>query len=95
MGSSGNTLPYARGRPLWKVPACSGVDTALGFLVAWVYAAVRPRLGPGPSTAVIASFVVYGVAALQMATYGGVPVMNSALKVFREVLQEKGLWPLK
>jgi 4-carboxymuconolactone decarboxylase len=31
----------------------------------------------------------------QMATYGGVPVMNSALKVFREVLQEKGLWPLK
>jgi hypothetical protein len=49
----------------------AGVDTALGFLVAWVYAAVRPRLGPGPSTAVIASFVVYGVAALQMATYGG------------------------
>ncbi len=31
----------------------------------------------------------------QMATYGGVPVMNSALKAFREVLQEKGLWPLK
>ena len=31
----------------------------------------------------------------QMATYGGVPVVNSALKVFREVLQEKGLWPLK
>ena len=47
------------------------VDTALGFLLAWVYAAIRPRLGPGPSTAVIASFVVYGVAALQMATYGG------------------------
>ncbi|MGA2955511.1 MAG: carboxymuconolactone decarboxylase family protein [Thermodesulfobacteriota bacterium] len=31
----------------------------------------------------------------QMATYGGVPVVNSALKVFRTVLQEKGLWPLK
>jgi 4-carboxymuconolactone decarboxylase len=31
----------------------------------------------------------------QMATYGGVPVMNSALKIFREVLREKGLWPLK
>jgi len=31
----------------------------------------------------------------QMATYGGVPVMNSALKAFRAVLQEKGLWPLK
>lgn len=31
----------------------------------------------------------------QMATYGGVPVVNSALKAFRAVLQEKGLWPLK
>jgi len=31
----------------------------------------------------------------QMATYGGVPVMNSALKAFRTVLQEKGLWPPK
>lgn len=31
----------------------------------------------------------------QMATYGGVPVINTALKVFRTVLQEKGLWPLK
>ena len=31
----------------------------------------------------------------QMATYGGVPVVNSALKVFRAVLQEKGLWPIK
>jgi len=31
----------------------------------------------------------------QMATYGGVPVINTALKIFRTVLQEKGLWPLK
>lgn len=31
----------------------------------------------------------------QMATYGGVPVVNSALKVFRNVLQERGLWPIK
>ncbi len=30
----------------------------------------------------------------QMATYGGVPVVNSALKVLRIVLQERGLWPL-
>jgi 4-carboxymuconolactone decarboxylase len=29
----------------------------------------------------------------QMATYGGVPVVNSALKVLREVLQERGEWP--
>lgn len=31
----------------------------------------------------------------QMATYGGVPVVNTALKIFRTVLQEKGLWPLE
>ena len=31
----------------------------------------------------------------QMATYGGVPVVNSALKTLRTVLQEKGLWPIK
>ncbi len=31
----------------------------------------------------------------QMATYGGVPVVNVALRVFREILQEKGLWPPK
>ena len=31
----------------------------------------------------------------QMAPYGGVPVVNTALKIFREVLQEKGLWPLQ
>lgn len=47
------------------------VDCAFGFLLAWVYAAIRPRLGPGGSTAVIASFVVFGVAALEMVTFAG------------------------
>jgi 4-carboxymuconolactone decarboxylase len=30
----------------------------------------------------------------QTFTYGGIPTVNSALKVLREVLKEKGLWPL-
>lgn len=30
----------------------------------------------------------------QTAVYGGVPAANSALKVLRSVLQEKGRWPL-
>lgn len=30
----------------------------------------------------------------QTAVYGGVPAMNTALKVLRSVLDEKGLWPL-
>lgn len=30
----------------------------------------------------------------QTGIYGGIPVVNQALKVFREVLQERGQWPL-
>ena len=30
----------------------------------------------------------------QCGIYGGMPVVNQALKVLREVLQEKGRWPL-
>ncbi len=30
----------------------------------------------------------------QMATYGGVPVMNSALKCLREILAQRGQWPI-
>ncbi|MBI5571985.1 MAG: carboxymuconolactone decarboxylase family protein [Desulfomonile tiedjei] len=30
----------------------------------------------------------------QCGIYGGMPIVNQALKVLREVLQEKGRWPL-
>lgn len=30
----------------------------------------------------------------QTFTYGGIPTVNTALKVLRSVLEEKGLWPL-
>lgn len=30
----------------------------------------------------------------QVAIYGGVPATNSALKVLRSVLEERGMWPL-
>ena len=32
---------------------------ALGFILAWLYAAVRPRLGPGARTATIVGFVLW------------------------------------
>ena len=32
---------------------------ALGFLGVWLYAAIRPRFGPGPRTAVIAGFFMW------------------------------------
>lgn len=31
----------------------------LGILIAWLYAAIRPRFGPGPRTAVIAAVAVW------------------------------------
>jgi len=34
-------------------------------------------------------------AMFQMSIYGGMPVVNSALKVLREVLEERGQWPLE
>lgn len=30
-----------------------------GFAIAWLYAAIRPRFGPGPATAVLAGIVVW------------------------------------
>ena len=36
----------------------------LGFMLVWVYAAIRPRLGPGTMTAACASAVVWGLAYL-------------------------------
>jgi len=31
----------------------------------------------------------------QLATYGGMPAVNEALEVYRDVLKERGEWPLK
>ena len=31
----------------------------------------------------------------QSGIYGGMPVVNQALKIFRQVLQERGQWPLE
>ena len=45
------------------------IDLLFGLLIVWVYAAIRPRLGPGPGTAVKATLVVFGASALNMATF--------------------------
>jgi 4-carboxymuconolactone decarboxylase len=31
----------------------------------------------------------------QLATYAGMPAVNEALQVYREVLKERGEWPIK
>ena len=35
---------------------------AVGILTIWLYAAIRPRYGPGPKTAVVAGFAVWRAA---------------------------------
>jgi 4-carboxymuconolactone decarboxylase len=49
-----------------------------------IYAAINVGCSPKDIAEVI----------FQCGIYGGVPVVNQALKVLREVLQERGLWPL-
>jgi hypothetical protein len=47
------------------------IDFLFGLLIVWVYAAMRPRLGPGPGTAAVAALVVFASNALTMATFTG------------------------
>ena len=35
------------------------VDFVLGFVIIWNYAAIRPRFGPGPRTAIVAMLPVF------------------------------------
>lgn len=50
---------------------------------------IKAALNVGCSAAEIAEVI------FQTFTYAGVPTVNTALKVLRDVLQEKGAWPLK
>ena len=35
------------------------IDFLFGILIVWTYAAMRPRFGPGPKTALIAGITLY------------------------------------
>jgi hypothetical protein len=47
------------------------VDFILGFVLVTIYAGIRPRFGPGPSTAVTAAFLVFLISTVMLATFGG------------------------
>lgn len=40
------------------------VDFLFGLIAVWTYAAIRPRFGPGPKTAVLAAFPLFAGATL-------------------------------
>lgn len=54
------------------------VDFIVGLIVVWTYAAIRPRFGPGPRTAIVAALgpwlaatvVVYGFASMGLMSDG-------------------------
>ena len=54
------------------------MSVILGTLAVWLYAAIRPRFGPGPRTAMIAGIAAWGL-------HYGLTVMNFATQ---------GIWPM-
>jgi len=59
------------------------VDFLMGILVVWTYAAMRPRFGPGPRTAVYAALALYFAINLVMfgLTQGGMITMAIFVKM--------------
>ncbi len=46
-----------------------GITFALGLLALWTYAAIRPRLGPGPKTAICAGLTVWAMSYFYSGVY--------------------------
>lgn len=44
-------------------------DFVFGLVMVWLYAAIRPRFGPGPKTAVLAAVVVWAIAHLAYGSF--------------------------
>lgn len=41
------------------LPVAVGLTFVLGIVMVWLYALIRPRLGPGPKTAIVAALVLW------------------------------------
>lgn len=53
------------------------LNLVVGIVTIWLYAAIRPRYGPGPKTAAVAGFAVwliFSLAVLILASVGMLPV---------------------
>ena len=53
------------------------ITLLMGIFTVWLYAAIRPRFGPGPKTALSAGLVVWGLAYLYSAITFAVLGINS------------------
>ena len=57
-GLRGLGLDPAQGSPLGWIAS----DLLFGLVMVWLYAAIRPRFGPGPRTALLAAVAVWAIA---------------------------------
>ena len=55
----------------WQVPALVAVTFVVGVTAVWLYAAIRPRYGPGPRTALCAGVAVWILGHLWSGVYLG------------------------
>ena len=55
--------------PAANIPFLIGATFLLGITAVWLYAAIRPRFGPGPGTALIAGLAVWVLAHLWSGIY--------------------------
>lgn len=53
--------PEATTYGTWQSLAVISVVFVNGFVLTWLYAAIRPRFGPGPKTAIIAGLALWAV----------------------------------
>jgi hypothetical protein len=55
------------------------LDIILGIVLVWLYAAIRPRFGPGPRTAIYAAIAVWIVTGVAYYGYLSMGMMSSGL----------------
>jgi len=60
------------------------ITFALGFLAVWTYAAIRPRFGAGPKTAICAGLAVWAMSYLYAGVYvyAGIVILPAKLAWF-------------
>jgi hypothetical protein len=54
-------------------------DLVIGIMLVWTYAAIRPRFGPGPKTALQAALLFWILGAIMMAGYLQMGLMSMGL----------------
>jgi hypothetical protein len=55
------------------------VDFLMGLLLVWTYAAIRPRFGPGVSTAIIAALIPFVAVTLVLAGFTSMGVFTTGM----------------